>query len=251
MNEKSDKTQGASRSQVKQAFNLFMEDDENNVLALKGTWGTGKTYLVKKILSNSGKEYYYGSVFGLSSLSDIKTQLITNHINLSDKSYQKSNDNKLTRYKKNIGKILSDYAPMLHKIPKIGSYLPLTYEIIFSTIRKYNKEKFDYYKSQLQKKCVVFLKGEPAGKVELISVRCVKYSEIPFEILAIDTGNPNRAVIDRVFSKFGIENDEKAIVLVYCREGVLSSPEKKKVENEIYTRMEIHDYICYFYCSAY
>jgi chromosomal replication initiation ATPase DnaA len=59
-----------SREKVESIINNFLENKENyKVLALKGQWGVGKTYLVQNILSKHKQEfYYYASVFGISSI---------------------------------------------------------------------------------------------------------------------------------------------------------------------------------------
>jgi len=68
---------------VKAVAQRFLGQDGGGVLAIKGDWGVGKTYawmeLVKK---NSGwmrpKTYAYVSLFGLSSLSDLRMAILAN-----------------------------------------------------------------------------------------------------------------------------------------------------------------------------
>lgn len=70
---------GFSRDNVKSILNNFLDDKDNyKVLALKGKWGVGKTRLVQDFLSDNKNEYYYGSVFGISSVEQLKSQLLTN-----------------------------------------------------------------------------------------------------------------------------------------------------------------------------
>jgi hypothetical protein len=73
-----------SRAQVQEKLTLFIndnnfinDDDDNfKVLALKGKWGVGKTCLVKTFFEE--QDFYYGSVFGLSSIEQLKSQILAN-----------------------------------------------------------------------------------------------------------------------------------------------------------------------------
>ena len=62
-----------------QLIDLLNEED-NNVIALSGKWGTGKTHLWKEIKNSSNNDRFknalYVSLFGLSSIDQIKRKLI-------------------------------------------------------------------------------------------------------------------------------------------------------------------------------
>jgi len=55
-------------------------DPENRVIALTGKWGTGKTHLWKDIKEDSNEAYMqkalYASLFGLSSIDQVKRKLM-------------------------------------------------------------------------------------------------------------------------------------------------------------------------------
>jgi molybdopterin converting factor small subunit len=70
---------GLERREAEEALEAFLDQkNEAKVFALKGDWGVGKTHLVKTFLSKKQKEYYHSSVFGVSSVDDLKMQLLSN-----------------------------------------------------------------------------------------------------------------------------------------------------------------------------
>ncbi|MBM0745158.1 hypothetical protein JOY44_27150 (plasmid) [Phormidium sp. CLA17] len=78
-NHKSTSKAGLERRRVEEALQAFLApENEAKVFALKGDWGVGKTYLVKTLLLNKNKEYHYSSVFGISSIDELKIQLWSN-----------------------------------------------------------------------------------------------------------------------------------------------------------------------------
>jgi len=72
------KTPEGSRAQVQEKLTLFISDNYLKVLALKGKWGVGKTHLVKTFFEEQKQDYYYGSVFGISSIEQLKSQILAN-----------------------------------------------------------------------------------------------------------------------------------------------------------------------------
>jgi KAP family P-loop domain len=62
----------------------LLDDKENKVVALSGKWGTGKTHLWNEVKDNSGddkvKNALYVSLFGLSSIDQVKRRLIESAI---------------------------------------------------------------------------------------------------------------------------------------------------------------------------
>lgn len=65
---------------VKSVVSKFLRDAEPQVLAIRGPWGVGKTYAWKELLKDHKKEiplkqYSYVSLFGLSSISDLKAAI--------------------------------------------------------------------------------------------------------------------------------------------------------------------------------
>ena len=70
---------GVTYTQAKSVVSDFISKKNLKVLALKGEWGVGKTHLLRESLAQ--KDYYYASVFGLSSIDQVKNRLITSKTN--------------------------------------------------------------------------------------------------------------------------------------------------------------------------
>ena len=71
---------GLERGDAVEALKAFLDEtNEAKVFALKGEWGIGKTALVKNFLLANKKEHYYSSVFGISSVDELKSRLIANY----------------------------------------------------------------------------------------------------------------------------------------------------------------------------
>jgi hypothetical protein len=69
-----------NREKAENIFNKFIKDDNLKVLALKGKWGVGKTHLVTTSLDSQKIVYYYSSAFGLSSIEQLKAQLLASNL---------------------------------------------------------------------------------------------------------------------------------------------------------------------------
>jgi hypothetical protein len=72
---------------VREEIARFLESESPEVLAIRGKWGIGKTYAWKKILKEQKKlgkvkltHYSYVSLFGVSSLQDLKESLFQNMV---------------------------------------------------------------------------------------------------------------------------------------------------------------------------
>ncbi|MBW4574327.1 MAG: KAP family NTPase [Aphanothece sp. CMT-3BRIN-NPC111] len=68
---------GMNRGEVSEVIKFFLDNQELKVLAIKGKWGVGKTHLVQNFLLEQQKKCY-ASVFGLSSIAQLKSQLLSN-----------------------------------------------------------------------------------------------------------------------------------------------------------------------------
>lgn len=76
-----------SLAQVKSVIEKFVQNDRNDLLIIKGSWGVGKTYFwrntVEKV-SGQGKighkNYSYVSLFGIDSFETLKNSIIANQI---------------------------------------------------------------------------------------------------------------------------------------------------------------------------
>lgn len=73
-----------SISRTKERLIRLLRQDENSVIALSGKWGTGKTHLWNEVKDASGdkkvKKALYVSLFGLSSIDQVKRKLIESAI---------------------------------------------------------------------------------------------------------------------------------------------------------------------------
>src|SRR5947209_5706161 len=68
----------------------FLADGIPEVLCIRGDWGVGKTYAWKKFLKDALAKrdvklntYSYGSLFGLSSIRDLRRAIFENQVTLS------------------------------------------------------------------------------------------------------------------------------------------------------------------------
>ncbi|RMN13425.1 hypothetical protein [Pseudomonas syringae group genomosp. 3] len=71
--------------QVEKALHHFATTKDGRAIVMKGDWGTGKTYIWGRVIKNHRKDfsrsnYSYVSLFGLSSLSDVKRSIVTNSV---------------------------------------------------------------------------------------------------------------------------------------------------------------------------
>ncbi len=69
-----------SLKETKEHLLELLDDAENEVIALSGKWGTGKTYLWGEVMKESKDETVNGalyvSLFGLSGIDQVKRKLI-------------------------------------------------------------------------------------------------------------------------------------------------------------------------------
>lgn len=71
--------------QVQKALQHFATSKDGRAIVMKGDWGTGKTFIWSRVIKNHRKDfacsnYSYASLFGLSSLSDVKRSVFTNSV---------------------------------------------------------------------------------------------------------------------------------------------------------------------------
>jgi hypothetical protein len=81
---KSDPTVTTPRDQITFALRSFLEDSKPGVLALKGPWGVGKTYVWNSFLKEyegAAKQsgYAYVSLFGISSVVELRKMIFAKH----------------------------------------------------------------------------------------------------------------------------------------------------------------------------
>lgn len=77
-----------SLKSTKEQLIKLLSDEENNVIALSGKWGTGKSYMWGQVRDASAEEKVkgalYASLFGLSSVDQIKMKLIQSAVPAMD-----------------------------------------------------------------------------------------------------------------------------------------------------------------------
>jgi hypothetical protein len=77
-----------SREETKTDLTLYLKDDKIAVIALKGLWGTGKTFLWDEVrnvyVAPSGRNHLYASLFGLPDLGSLKLRLFQNSFGASE-----------------------------------------------------------------------------------------------------------------------------------------------------------------------
>ena len=88
---------------------------------------------------------------------------------------------------------------------------------IFSTIRKWDNDKHQYYASQLDQMFDVKLNETHIIDAKLVHIARLQYKDIPFEMKALDTGLTELDEIDEVFNKFGITANTMVLVLLFKR----------------------------------
>lgn len=88
---------------------------------------------------------------------------------------------------------------------------------IFTTIRKYTPEKQQYYFDLVGKDLEVHLQGVRRANATLIGVWVKNFQDLLKEeiLLRLDTGLTDSFDITLLFRKFGIENDEDVLVLLF------------------------------------
>jgi hypothetical protein len=92
-----------------------------------------------------------------------------------------------------------------------------TEQKVFTTIRKHDGEKEDYYKRSIGETFEVYCNGVKLGEAKLISVSVMLYDMIQMPLLMLDTGYTETDDILGLFKSFGIEinKHQKIILLVF------------------------------------
>jgi hypothetical protein len=118
MIENEDVSFGTSREEASEIIAKFLEDEDRKVLAVKGKWGVGKTHLVQNVL-RSQTSFYYSSVFGISSLEQLKAQILANNNLQSSQEKGTQSIAKALRSSVNRGvEWITRKSPHLSKLPK-------------------------------------------------------------------------------------------------------------------------------------
>lgn len=83
---------------IKKTLKRFFKEDEYKVLAIKGDWGTGKTYYWNKFYKENRNilnkiAYSYVSLFGINDLHELKRQVFSRHVPISEKKIKRQIQN--------------------------------------------------------------------------------------------------------------------------------------------------------------
>ncbi|MFM6756411.1 MAG: P-loop NTPase fold protein, partial [Dolichospermum sp.] len=144
------------REKAKSILERFLKNEDYSVLAVNGKWGIGKTHLVQNFLYKHTKSYYYYvSIFGISSIEQLKARLIANYKNDLKSDNQSSQTktelvfNFINKYIKTFFEWLNRIFGKIEKTPKLdilgglsGSVISiagdLALEIFFNSIVREN-----------------------------------------------------------------------------------------------------------------
>ena len=86
---------------------------------------------------------------------------------------------------------------------------------IFTTIRKYEYKKLEYYEGCVGNTFLVLLKNQKYSTAKLIEVeRIAKFIDVNKGMVCSDTGMEYKEAV-KVFKKFGIEDDTQIILLTF------------------------------------
>ena len=142
------------------SFNSFFKG-EAKVAVLKGGWGVGKTYFWDSYICNRISEknlqqiaYSYISLFGKSSLSEVKSSLFHSAIPIStDSEIEKSFDKEFTKTSKLLDKVpwaketitkaqknapwLSWFTKNSHHVPFLGKFTNIISNLEYSLVNNY------------------------------------------------------------------------------------------------------------------
>ncbi|MFM6014673.1 MAG: P-loop NTPase fold protein [Dolichospermum sp.] len=145
-----------NREKAESILKRFLKNEDYSVLAVNGKWGIGKTHLVQNFLYGYTKSYYYYvSIFGISSIEQLKARLIANYkndLNSDNQSSQTKTElvfNFINKYIKTFFEWLNRIFGKIEKTPKLdilgglsGSVISiagdLALEIFFNSIVREN-----------------------------------------------------------------------------------------------------------------
>lgn len=91
---------------------------------------------------------------------------------------------------------------------------------VFTTIRKYTPQKFDYYSNHINETFNVILgRGNDKSKCQAVlkRVNSDNLKRLPFILLWLDTGLTDTEKIQEVFKDFSINPETKVIILTFER----------------------------------
>jgi len=87
---------------------------------------------------------------------------------------------------------------------------------IFTTIRKYDYKKWNYYKAQEGSPFKVMLNDTDVGDAKLLDAEYTVLKQLPIGLICTDTGM-NQEESFSLFKKFGIDKQDQVIILTFRR----------------------------------
>jgi len=157
---------GANRKEAEEILVSFLKDENLKVLVIKGKWGVGKTHLVRSVLRSHSKQFYYGSLFGISSLKQLKAQILINKYeeptSITDKKFKPQFlINRLKRLKEQTTSVFASWMnensqqvakiPKLTDIPVSGAVISIAGDFLLNSLLK-NIKKTIIYIDDLERK---------------------------------------------------------------------------------------------------
>jgi len=88
---------------------------------------------------------------------------------------------------------------------------------IFTTIRKSDPKKNDYYGERIGEIFVLILNGKAIGEATLVDIWSCQFSDLNPPLLMVDTGYKEQLKIEKLFNSFKIGKKDRVIVLVFDR----------------------------------
>ncbi|MFX0132257.1 MAG: hypothetical protein ACFFDN_01295 [Candidatus Hodarchaeota archaeon] len=88
---------------------------------------------------------------------------------------------------------------------------------VFTTIRKYDETKFQFYESMLNKEYNIVLDKDRIGKAKLIKIEIKEFIKIPTELLILDTGETSLSEIHKIFKDFEVRNLNEKMLLLWFK----------------------------------
>jgi len=86
---------------------------------------------------------------------------------------------------------------------------------VFTTVRKHEPDKCDYYLGCRGQTFTVMLDERKVGEAKLVEVFIQDYYEIPELFLRLDTGMVDMLKVKQLFNNFGIKDNDRCIILLF------------------------------------
>ncbi|MEO0515725.1 MAG: P-loop NTPase fold protein [Cyanobacteria bacterium P01_A01_bin.116] len=113
---------GLDRQNSERALEEFLKtDNQEKVFAIKGGWGVGKTHLVRTLMSSMKQGYHYASIFGVSTVNELKMQLWSNFVSVNEGG-EKSRMQRIKSFLNVANKNSKDFGNIVEAIPKMEDY---------------------------------------------------------------------------------------------------------------------------------